>query len=170
MLDLLSEKGLDTIAVGKIFDIFVGKGISEHTYTSGNTDGMAKTLEYAKRDFSGLCFVNLVDFDMLYGHRNNIDGYAEALSEFDRWLSDFLPLLRKDDVLIITADHGCDPGYTQSTDHSREHVPLLIFGGCIKPADLGTREGFCTIGKTICDYFSANAEIAGESILSEVVE
>ncbi len=170
MLDALMEKGFSTIAVGKIYDIFAGKGISEHVYTSGNTDGMAKALEYAKSDFEGLCFVNLVDFDMLYGHRNNIDGYAEALSEFDRWLPDFIAEMREEDILIITADHGCDPGYTVSTDHSREHVPLIIFGECIKPKNLGTRKGFTNIADLVLEYFSSNAETDGESFLSEVAK
>ncbi len=170
MLDALMEKGLSTIAVGKIYDIFAGKGISEHVYTSGNTDGMAKTLEYVKSDFEGLCFVNLVDFDMLYGHRNNIDGYAAALTEFDCWLSDFIPLMREDDLLIITADHGCDPGYVVSTDHSREYVPVILFGNCIKATNLGTKGGFSSIGKTILEYFSSNAEIDGKSFLSEVAK
>ena len=170
MLDALMEMGLSTIAVGKIYDIFAGKGISEYVYTSGNADGMAKALQYAKQDFSGLCFINLVDFDMIYGHRNNIDGYAAALSEFDKWLPEFMAEMKKEDILIITADHGCDPGYTVSTDHSREHVPVLLFGECIKSKNLGTREGFCSIGKTILEYFSSNAKISGQSFLSEVVE
>jgi phosphopentomutase len=129
---------------------------------------MAKTLEYLNKDFEGLCFTNLVDFDMLYGHRNDVDGYAAALSEFDIWLSDFLPEMREDDVLIITADHGCDPAYTVSTDHSREHVPFLIYGKNIAPINLGTRKGFCTIGKTICQYLGVEENIDGESILSEI--
>ena len=164
MLDFISERGLSTIAVGKIYDIFAGKGITEYTYTSGNDDGMRKTLEYAKKDFNGLCFVNLVDFDMLYGHRNDIDGYAEALSAFDSWLSEFIPLLSEDDVLIITADHGCDPAYTVSTDHSREYVPCIIYGKKVPPLNLGTREGFCNIGKTVCEFLSANAKIEGDSL------
>ncbi|MBQ8740418.1 MAG: phosphopentomutase, partial [Clostridia bacterium] len=170
MLDCIKEHGLDTISVGKIYDIFAGQGISEYVYTTGNTDGMAKTLEYAKRDFNGICFTNLVDFDMLYGHRNNVDGYAAALSEFDCWLDNFLPLLKEDDLLIITADHGCDPAYTVSTDHSREYVPLIVYGNKISPVNLGTKSGFCNIGKTVCDYLDAKAEIAGESILSEIIK
>ena len=168
MLDVISESGLDTIAVGKIYDIFAGKGITCHTYTSGNTDGMAKTLEFAKSDFNGICFTNLVDFDMLYGHRNNIDGYAAAISEFDSWLDDFMPLLKDEDMLIITADHGCDPGYTASTDHSREYVPLLIYGKNVKPINCGTKKGFCTIAKTVCEYLGVNEELDGQSILSEI--
>ena len=170
MLDYISGAGLDTISVGKIYDIFAGAGINEYVYTTGNTDGMAKTTEYAKRDFNGLCFTNLVDFDMLYGHRNDVDGYAAAISEFDKWLTDFLPLLREDDMLIITADHGCDPAYTVSTDHSREHVPLIIYGKNIKPQNLGTREGFCNIGKTVCDYLKVDANIEGNSLLDEIID
>ena len=170
ILDNISDSGLKTIAVGKIYDIFVGKGITDHTFTKGNTDGMSKTLEIAKTDFNGLCFVNLVDFDMLYGHRNDIDGYAAAISEFDNWLDEFIPLLNKNDILIITADHGCDPGYISSTDHSREHVPLIIYGDNIKPVNLGTKDGFCTIGKTICEYLGVSSNTDGESILSEIVK
>ncbi len=170
MLDFIKNKGLDTIAVGKIYDIFAGKGVSEHIFTSGNTDGMAKSLEYAKKDFEGLCFINLVDFDMLYGHRNDVDGYAAAIAEFDGWLDEFLPLLKEEDILIITADHGCDPAYTVSTDHSREYVPLLVYGNSIKPVNLGTKEGFCSIGKTVCDYLGVDADIDGESMLSEILK
>lgn len=170
MLDFINAAGLDTISVGKIYDIFAGAGISEYVYTTGNRDGMAKTLEYAKRDFNGICFTNLVDFDMLYGHRNDVDGYAAAISEFDKWLGEFLPLLREDDMLIITADHGCDPAYTVSTDHSREHVPLIIYGKNVKPQNLGTREGFCDIGKTVCDYLNVDADVKGNSFLSEIID
>ncbi len=170
MLDCIKSGGLDTISVGKIYDIFAGAGISEYVYTTGNRDGMTKTLEYAKRDFEGICFTNLVDFDMLYGHRNDVDGYAAAISEFDRWLDEFLPLLKADDLLIITADHGCDPAYTVSTDHSREYVPLLVYGKNIRPVNLGTKAGFCNIGKTVCDYLGVKAEIAGESMISEIIK
>ncbi len=169
MLDELSARRLDTIAVGKIYDIFVGKGITQHVFTTGNTDGMAKTAEFAKTDFNGICFVNLVDFDMLYGHRNNVDGYAAAIAEFDNWLGGFLPLLKEDDMLIITADHGCDPGYTVSTDHSREYVPLLIWGKNVSPVNGGTRDGFCSIGKTVCDYLGVDGDIDGQSLLSEIL-
>ena len=169
MLDYIKESGLDTISVGKIYDIFAGAGISEYVYTTGNRDGMAKSVEYAKRDFEGICFTNLVDFDMLYGHRNDVDGYAAAISEFDKWLDEFLPLLREDDILIITADHGCDPAYTVSTDHSREHVPLIIYGKNVRPQNLGTREGFCDIAKTVCDYLSVDADIKGESFIKEIL-
>ncbi len=170
MLDYIRDTGLDTISVGKIYDIFAGAGISEFVYTTGNADGMARTLEYAKRDFEGICFTNLVDFDMLYGHRNDVDGYATAISEFDKWLDELLPLLKEDDLLIITADHGCDPAYTVSTDHSREYVPLIIYGKNISPVNLGTKAGFCNIGKTVCDYLGVNVDIAGESMLSEIIK
>ena len=146
MLDQLKEKGYDVIAVDKIFDIFAGKGITEHVYTAGNAEGMQRTYEYQNRDFEGLCFINLVDYDMLYGHRNDIDGYAKALTAFDEWLPEFLANMRPDDVLMITADHGCDPGYTVSTDHSREYTPLVIYGEKIAPVNLGTRETFADIG------------------------
>ena len=170
MLDRVNDAGLATIAVGKIFDIFAGRGISEHIFTSSNADGMDKTLSIADRDFEGLCFVNLVDFDMLYGHRNDIDGYARALSEFDRWLGRFLPKLRDGDMLMITADHGCDPGYTCSTDHSREYIPLIVYGKHICPVDLGTRAGFSDIGKTVLDYLGINNnDISGVSFLPEIM-
>ena len=167
MLDILKENDKDTIAVGKIYDIFAGKGISEHIYTTGNTDGMKKAIEYAKQDFNGLCFVNLVDFDMLYGHRNDVDGYANALSEFDTWLQEFLPLLKEEDILIITADHGCDPAYLATTDHSREYVPLLVFGDKIKPVNLGTKDGFCNISQMVEEYL---LEQNSGSILSEILK
>lgn len=169
MLDLISRSGLDTLAVGKIYDIFAGKGITDYVYTSGNTDGMAKTLDWMKRDFNGLCFINLVDFDMLYGHRNDVDGYAAALTEFDGWLNEALPLVRSDDIFIITADHGCDPGYTVSTDHSREYIPLLVYGKNIKPVNLGTRTGFCDIAKTVCEALGVENPLPGKSFLSEIV-
>ena len=170
MLNYLCDSDLSVIAVGKIYDIFAGQGITEHTFTTGNTDGMEKTLAIVDRDFEGLCFVNLVDFDMLYGHRNNVDGYANALTEFDRWLERFLPKLREDDILMITADHGCDPGYTCSTDHSREYIPIITYGKHIKPLNLGTRVGFSDIGKTVLDYLGVKNEIAGESFLGEIYE
>lgn len=169
MLDALQVTGLSTIAVGKIYDIFAGQGISEHVYTSGNADGMQKTLEYAKRDFEGLCFTNLVDFDMLYGHRRDIDGYANALSEFDSWLSEFLPLLREDDILMITADHGCDPAYPTTTDHTREYVPLIIYGNKINPQNLGTRDGFYNIAQIVCHYLLGGGN-ENKTMLTEILK
>ncbi len=164
MLDFIAEAGLDVISVGKINDIFAGRGITQHFATSGNVDGMTKIDHIAKNDFNGLCFVNLVDFDMMYGHRNDIDGYACAISSFDKWLGHFISYLKNDDILIITADHGCDPGFKQSTDHSRECVPLLIYGNTVKPQNLGTRIGFCDIGKTICDILHVESDISGTSL------
>lgn len=170
MLDLLLEQGLETISVGKIYDIFAGKGISEKQYTTGNADGMEKTMALADRDFHGLCFVNLVDFDMLYGHRNDAAGYAKALSEFDAWLATFLPKLRADDLLLITADHGCDPK-TRSTDHSREDTPMLLYGENIAPVNVGTRETFADISATILEALGIDKQTtAGQSFLKECLK
>lgn len=165
MLDQLKDAGRDVIAVGKINDIFAGKGITEFTYTKGNAEGIERTLEYLDKDFEGLCFVNLVDYDMLYGHRNDIDGYAKALTYFDEKLPAILDKLRKDDVLMITADHGCDPGYTQSTDHSREHTPFIMYGHNIKPVNYGTRNSFSDIAATVLDYLGVEQTVAGTSML-----
>ncbi len=167
MLDVLKNAGLDVIGVGKIYDIFAGKGLREPLPTGGNADGMAKTGTIADTDFHGLCFVNLVDFDMLYGHRNDAPGYAAALTAFDRWLGGFLPKLKEDDVLIVTADHGCDP-LTESTDHSREYIPLLVYGKDVKAVNLGVRTSFADIGKTVCDLFRAENDLAGTSFLKEI--
>ena len=125
---------------------------------------MAHTDDYAAGDFEGLCFVNLVDFDMVYGHRRDIDGYAAALSEFDRWLGDFLPKLGQEDALFITADHGCDPGYTVTTDHTREFVPVLAYGKAIRPVDLGTRESFADLAATIAQMLDVNISTPGQTI------
>ncbi len=162
LLSALSDAGLDVIAVGKINDIFCGTGITEAFTEIGNKADMAKTLEYQNKDFHGLCFVNLVEFDSEYGHRNDIDGYAAAVSEFDRWLGDFTENMRDDDCLIICADHGCDPS-TESTDHSREYVPVLVFGKGIKPAGLGTRESFADISATVCEMLGVTKRGAGQS-------
>ena len=168
LLDYLSKSGLDVIPVGKIFDIFAGKGLKKANPTVSNADGMEKTLEFSKTDFHGLCFTNLVDFDMLFGHRNDAPGYAKALMEFDKWLGEFLLTLRDEDILIITADHGCDP-ITPSTDHSREYIPLLVLGKHVKPVNLGVRKTYADIGKTVADIFSVNADIAGESFKNEIL-
>lgn len=165
MLDQLKDAGMDVISVGKIKDIFAGRGITEAVYTKGNEEGIERTLEYLERDFKGLCFVNLVDYDMLYGHRNDIDGYARALTYFDEQLPEMLRRLREDDVLMITADHGCDPGYTVSTDHSREHTPFLMYGEKVAPGNLGTRETFADIGATVLACFGIEPEFAGTSML-----
>lgn len=169
LLDAVKESGKAVIAVGKINDIFAGYGVTEFTYTSGNTDGMAQTLAYADREFEGLCFVNLVDYDMMYGHRRNVDGYAEALHEFDQWLPQFLSKLRDDDLLIVTADHGCDPGYFKHTDHTREYVPMLAFGKQVRPLNLDTRMGFCDIAATIADCLGVPFETSGQSFAHEII-
>ena len=163
MLDYLHRAGLDTIGIGKIYDIFAGCGVGEQIKTKGNDDGMDKTLQAANGDFKGLCFVNLVDFDMMYGHRNDVDGYAKAISDFDRWLSRMIPEMREDDLLIITADHGCDPS-TESTDHSREYVPMLAYGKGIKQGiNLGTRRSFADIASTVLSVFDIEGNTDGES-------
>ena len=163
MLDALSSAGLDTIGVGKIYDIFAGKGISETYKTANNDEGMQRTLKLAGKDFHGLAFVNLVDFDMVFGHRNNVEGYADAATRFDRQLGELLPLLREDDVLILTADHGCDPA-TPSTDHSREYTPMLAFGAPVRHGvNLGTRQSFADIGATVLEMLGVQGETAGES-------
>lgn len=164
MLDQLKENGFDVIGVGKINDIFVGSGITEYTYTTNNADGIQKTIEYMKKEFNGLCFVNLVDYDMLYGHRNDIDGYAKAITYFDEQLEEIQGLLQEDDMLMITADHGCDPGNIASTDHSREYVPFLMYGNKISASNLGTRDSFADIGATILDYFGVTQLIEGTSM------
>ena len=145
MLDILKNEGFDVISVGKIYDLFAGRGLTESNPTKGNTEGISKTIEMMDRDFTGLCFTNLVDFDMKYGHRNDVEGYALAMHEFDDALGVILEKLKEDDLLIITADHGCDPS-TPSTDHSRECIPLLIYGdGYNTPCNMGELTGFNNI-------------------------
>lgn len=170
MLDFIKDSGKSVIAIGKISDIFAGRGVTEKILTKGNEDGINKTLEVMERNFEGLCFVNLVDFDMLYGHRNNVDGYAEALSFFDKKLSEICAKLRPDDVLIITADHGCDPT-TASTDHSREYTPMVIFGNNIKQGvNLGVRSGFADTGATVLEYLGVKEKNKGSSFLKDVIK
>ncbi len=165
MLDQLKEAGFSVIGVGKINDIFAGKGITEFVRTSGNEEGIERTLQYMERDFEGLCFVNLVDFDMLYGHRNDADGYAKALTYFDGRLPEITERMRSGDILMITADHGCDPG-TLSTDHSREYTPLILYGESVPAGvNLGTRPTFSEIGASVLDYFRIPSRIEGESLL-----
>ena len=165
MLDQIKDAGKDVIAVGKIKDIFAGKGITEFTYTQGNQEGIEKTLAYLDMDFEGLCFINLVDYDMLYGHRRDIDGYAKALSYFDEKIPEILGKMREEDILIITADHGCDPGYTKTTDHTREYTPCILYGNHIKPVNLGTRDGFADIAATVLDYLDIEQKVSGHSML-----
>jgi len=169
ILDALREAGYDTIAVGKIKDIFAGRGISEHYPSRSNADGMRIIEGISERqEWRGLCFANLVDFDSSYGHRRDIDGYARALAEFDRLLGGFLPGMREDDILMITADHGCDPGFTKTTDHTREYVPLIVCGSSIRPVNLGTRGSFADIAATLAWWFGVGLETPGGSFASEV--
>ena len=161
----LKAAGKDVIAVGKIQDIFVGKGITEHVYTSGNAEGIQRTLEYLDKDFEGLCFINLVDYDMLYGHRRDVDGYAKALAYFDEKLPEIQAHMRPEDILMITADHGCDPAYTKTTDHTREYTPFLMYGAPVVPGNRGTRSAFSDIGATVLDYFGIQPEFEGNSVL-----
>ncbi len=154
VLDAVCEGGKSVISVGKIRDIFVGRGITDSHFTHSNTEGMQKTLEIAKSDFEGLCFTNLVDFDMLFGHRQDIDGYAAALAAFNDFLPTLMAELKADDLLLITADHGCDPGDT-STDHTREYVPLLVYGQGVRPMNLGTLMGFTHVAKIVADALGA---------------
>ena len=169
MLDAIQKAGLASIALGKIFDIFAGRGMTEHVYNTSNADGLDHAMDYAKKDFHGLCFVNLVDFDMLYGHRRDIDGYAKALTEFDRWLPSFLEQLGDEDLVMITADHGCDPAYLATTDHTREYVPLLVLGKAVKPVNLGTRKTFADIAATITALLGVPYETPGISFASEIL-
>ncbi len=169
LLDAVKAKGLDCIGVGKIHDIFAGVGTTEHVYNKSNADGMAHTSHYAQQDFHGLCFVNLVDFDMLYGHRRDVDGYARALTEFDSWLGEFMKGLGEEDVVMITADHGCDPSYTATTDHTREYVPLLVLGKGVKPVNLGTRSSFADIAATVAEMLGVELDTPGRSFAGEIV-
>ena len=168
MLDALQKAGFATIGVGKIHDIFAGKGLSEFVYNKSNADGMHHTEEFAQKDFHGLCFVNLVDFDMQFGHRRDVDGYAKALSAFDAWLGEFLPGLGDEDVVMITADHGCDPSYTATTDHTREYVPLLVLGKQITPVNLGTRTSFADIAATVAEWFGVPLVTPGKSFAKNI--
>ena len=170
LLDAVKEKGLASIAVGKIYDIFAGRGTTEHVYNKSNADGMAHTLHYADQDFTGLCFVNLVDFDMNFGDRRDPDGYAKALSEFDAWLPALLEKLGDEDIVMITADHGCDPRYTATTDHTREYVPLIVLGKQVKPVNLGTRASFADIAATVAELLGVELSTPGESFAKEIVK
>ena len=167
--EAVKNAGLSSIGVGKIHDIFAGIGLTEYVYNKSNADGMAHTDHYAATDFAGLCFVNLVDFDMQFGHRRDIDGYANALTEFDTWLGQFLPKLGQEDVVMITADHGCDPAYTATTDHTREYVPLLVLGKNIKPVNLGTRKSFADIAATVAEMLGISLDTPGQSFAKDIV-
>lgn len=167
LLDYLKENGFDVLGVGKIYDIFGGKGLTESVKTKSNEDGINVSRRLIGRDFNGLCFVNLVDFDMVYGHRNDVLGYTDALNYFDKQLGEMLNELKDSDVFIITADHGCDPS-TPSTDHSRESVPILIFGKGVAPINLGVRESFADLAKTIADMFNIENSLDGKSFKKDI--
>ena len=170
MLDAIKAAGLDSIAVGKIHDIFAGFGDTEYVYNTSNANGMEHATNYAAKDFHGLCFVNLVDFDMVFGHRRNAEGYADALNEFDAWLGEFVKGLDEEDLVMITADHGCDPAYTATTDHTREYVPLLVMGKQVKPGNLGTRKSFADIAATVTELLGVAYENPGESFAKEILK
>ena len=169
VLDDIKAAGLDVISVGKINDIFAGAGVTESYPTADNRDGMRRTDEMASGDFAGLCFVNLVEFDMTYGHRRDIDGYAAAMTDFDAWLSGFAERLRPEDAVIITADHGCDPGFT-GTDHTREYTPMIAFGQNIRPGSRGTRASFADIAATAAQLLGVPADISGESFAEDILK
>ncbi len=169
MLDAIKAAGLHSIAVGKIHDIFAGYGDTEYVYNKSNANGMEHTANYGAKDFHGLCFVNLVDFDMQFGHRRDIDGYAAALTEFDTWLGGFLPTLGEEDLVMITADHGCDPAYTATTDHTREYVPLLVLGKAVKPVNMGTRKSFADIAATVTELLGVEYQTCGVSFAKEIL-
>ncbi|MFA6983698.1 MAG: phosphopentomutase, partial [Sedimentibacter sp.] len=170
MLDFVKNSGREVYAIGKIEDIFVNKGISDSNHTKNNEEGIEALIQVLKENFEGLIFTNLVDFDMIYGHRNNVQGYAEALMDFDRKLPEIIANLKEDDVLIITADHGCDPT-TSSTDHSREYIPLIFYGKNIKENNnLGILDTFASIGKTVLDIFDIENDIKGISVKSQIIK
>ena len=170
MLDVLQKEGYDTYGVGKIYDIFAGKGIAHTQRIQGNVDGMEKTIQLQDKDFNGLCFVNLVDFDMLYGHRNDIEGYAKAATVFDKQLGTFMERMQPQDILMITADHGCDPGF-KGTDPSRECVPFLAYGEQVKKGvNMGTRKTFSDIAATILDIFGIDSRLDGTSFKDEILK
>ena len=166
ILDALNENNFATIGVGKIYDIFAGQGLSRSLDVNvDNSDGMAKTLRLADEDFRGLCFVNLVDFDMKFGHRRDVDGYAQAMTTFDAELGEFLSKMREDDLLMITADHGCDPA-AKGTDHTRENVPLIVYGKHVRAGvNLGTLTTFADIAATIAEIFNVPFDTPGKSFL-----
>ena len=169
LLDAVKNAGLASIGVGKIYDIFAGIGTTEHVYNQSNAHGMEHAMRYADTDFTGLCFVNLVDFDMQFGHRRDIPGYAAALNEFDAWLPGFLAKMSPEDLVMITADHGCDPGYAATTDHTREYVPLLILGSSVKPVNLGTRTSFADIAATVAELLGVSLDTPGKSFAGDIL-
>lgn len=169
LLDVLSSQGYDTVCIGKIGDIFNMRGVSDTMRTASNDDGMQKSLDALDKDFNGLCFINLVEFDSAYGHRRNAPGYAQAIMAFDRFLPRFLSKMTDDDALIITADHGCDPMY-KGTDHTRENIPVLVYGKKLKAGvNLGTRKTYSDIAATVSDMLEARYTLCGESFYKEIL-
>ena len=169
LLDAVKAAGKASIAVGKIYDIFAGRGTTEHVYNQSNANGLEHAMHYAEQDFEGLCFVNLVDFDMVYGHRRDPEGYANALNEFDAWLPGFMEKLGEEDLVMITADHGCDPCFTQTSDHTREYVPLVVLGKGVRPANLGTRTSFADIAATVAQLLDVQLDTPGRSFAKEIL-
>ena len=168
ILDLAKAKGLTVAAVGKTEDIFEHRGITVAEHTTNNFDGIEKTINFIKQDFGGIIFTNLVDFDMVYGHRNDVEGYAKALEYFDSKLPEIMDAMKEDDILLITADHGCDPT-TPSTDHSREYVPLIVYGKKLKAGvDLGVRKTFADLGKTVMEHLGIENDFEAESFLKDI--
>lgn len=169
VLDYAVEKGLKVKAVGKIVDIFNGRGVTQSIHTQDNMDGVDKTIDFIKEDFGGIIFTNLIDFDMLYGHRNDVEGYAKALVQFDARVPEIIGALKEEDILIITGDHGCDPT-TPSTDHSREYVPLLVYGKKLRQGvNLGTRATFADVGASIAEYLGVKKPREGTSFIQEII-
>ncbi len=169
LLDAVKAAGKTVYAIGKISDIFAGQGVTEKVFTESNDQGMAYTLEALDKDFEGLCFTNLVDFDMKYGHRRDIPGYAAAYAAFDKWLPGFMEKMTDDDLLMITADHGCDPGYLETTDHTREYTPLFVYGKKVEPYVFGTRPTFSDIAATAADWLGVDFDCPGRSLIGEAV-
>lgn len=162
--EAVREAGLSSISVGKIYDIFAGRGFTQSDLTHSNEEGMALTEEWMRTEFAGLCFTNLVDFDMKWGHRRDAVGYAAGLSAFDAWLGSVLPLLSDEDLLIITADHGCDPAFTATTDHTREYVPLILYRKGMTPKNFGTRDGFDTVAATVADFLGISMSVGADAL------
>ena len=167
-LTALKDAGYTVKSIGKINDIFAGAGITDAVYTHSNTEGIALTLDALREDFTGLCFTNLVDFDMLYGHRQDSVGYAEAMNEFDRALPELIAGLGEEDILIITADHGCDPS-DDSTDHTREYIPLILYKKGMEPKNLGTLLGFDNVGALVCRLFGVSYSDNMNTALAEAL-
>ncbi len=167
ILDQIKEAGMEVLSVGKIKDIFAGRSITDFVYTQNNAEGIERTLEWMDRDFEGLCFTNLVDTDMIYGHRRDIQGYGDALSYFDKKLGEMLKKLRTEDLLIMTADHGCDPGFTKTTDHTREYVPFVACGAkdFLPAGNYGTRSSFADLGATVLKYLGIEQKISGTALV-----